>query len=388
MTSSDNRPILVAGGGIGGLSAALALGRRGFDVQEFERSSEAVAERGTGLTLWGNATTVLDRLGCGDEVKAAGYPIARTEIRSDKGRVLVETPVTAVSRLTGTTSITVRRTDLQRGLYNALQALSVPVHLGRRCTGYSAEHGGVTLLLEDGTEVPGRALIGADGARSAIRSQLLDDGDPIPLGCPIWRGVSDGDGGLDHGLALLIWGPRGGGIGGAHVDEKHASWTIAINSRVQRALADGKPKDVLLDFVGDLDAHLAEAVRQTPEEAMLSAHVLVRKPAANWGMGPVTLLGDAAHAMPTALGQGGCQALEDGLMLGHCLAEADTVEAGLRGYEQRRQRRVNWLRRRVERIDRFSRLENPVLCKLRNVAARLAPTGSPNSWKQIMTIDG
>lgn len=386
MSGQNQGPVLVAGGGIGGLAAALSLRHHGIDVEVFERSSEPVAERGTGLTLWGNALAVLERLGCAEQVRAAGYEIERTEIRSAAGAVLVKTPVDEVSHITGTTSITVRRTDLQRALYRALDG--VPVHLDRQVAGYSVEGGGVTLLLEDGTEVRGRALVGADGARSAIRSQLLDDGDPIRLGFPIWRGVSDGDGGLEHGLALLVWGPRGGGIGGAHVDEGHVSWTIATNSAFQPTVTEENHKDALLAFVRGLDAPLEEVIRQTPAEEMSAGYVLVRKHSDTWGLGPVTLLGDAAHAMPTALGQGGCQALEDALALGECLSAATDVGDGLRSYEERRMRRIGWLRDRIERIDRFSRLENPLLCRVRNVGARLAPTGSTESWTRIMTIDG
>lgn len=389
MRQLDNGPVLIVGGGIGGLAAAAALRRHDLDVAVFERAPSIIPERGTALTLWGNAVTVLDRLGVGDPARSAGCEVARSEIRSHTGKLLIETPVTEVTRLVGAPSMVMRRADLLRILYDALDG--VPVHAGRRCTGYRVENDRVVLVFDDGSTEQGSALVAADGARSALRERLVGDGAPLPVGSPIWRGISDGDGGLDPGLALLVWGPRGGGMTGAHCAPDRVAWSVATNSRTDAALSRTtsaeEHKSVLLEFVHGLNAELEEAVRSTPACDMISGHVLVRRPSDTWGAGPVTLLGDAAHAMPTALGQGGCQALEDGYVLGESLAAADEVQPGLRRYEEVRRRRVGWLRAQIDRIDRFSRLENVVLCKIRNVGARLAPTGSVESFQKVLTID-
>lgn len=389
MRQLGNGPVLVAGGGIGGLAAAVALRRHGLDVEVFERAESIIPERGTALTLWGNAVTVLDRLGVGDPARAAGCEVTRSEIRSHTGELLIETPVAEVTRLVGAPSMVMRRADLLRILYDALDG--VPVHVGSRCTGYQTDGARVTLTFDDGATVSGSALVAADGARSVLRERLIGDGEPIPVGSPIWRGISDGDGGLDAGLALLIWGPRGGGMTGAHSAPDQVAWSIATNSRTDAALSRAtsaeERKSVLLEFVRGLSPELEEAVRRTPARDLISGHVLVRKPTATCGCGPITLLGDAAHAMPTALGQGGCQALEDGYVLGESLAAADEVQPGLRRYEEVRRNRVSWLRAQIDRIDRFSRLENVLLCKIRNIGARLAPTGSVESFQKILTID-
>jgi 2-polyprenyl-6-methoxyphenol hydroxylase-like FAD-dependent oxidoreductase len=389
MTVDGADRVLVAGAGIGGLGAAAALRRRGIEVEVFERAPAPVPERGTGLTVWANAIRILDGLGCGDQVRDQGGLVERTQIRSAARRTLIDTPIAALATSVGAPgSYVVRRRDLLQALYDVRG--DTPVHLGRECVGYRVEGSTVVLRLADGAEVRGRALICADGARSALRRQLLDDGDAVPLGSAIWRGISPSGPGLPPGIALLIWGRRGGGIGGGEIRDGQISWTIATNSAVERELAvpGADPKAVLQRFVAGLDATLEKSLRRTDPADIISAHVLTRKPSASWGQGPVTLLGDAAHAMPTAFGQGGCQALEDAAVLAHELSTADRVEAGLRRYEQRRQERISWLRERVERVDRFSRIENPVLCKLRDVVVPHVPTSSGNEmWRKIMSFD-
>lgn len=389
MTVNGGLPVLVAGAGIGGLGAAAALRRRGVDVEVFERAPNPVPERGTGLTVWANAIRVLDRLGCGEQVRAHGGAVERTQIRSAKGRTLIDTPIAEIAASVGAPgSYVVRRRDLLQALYDARG--DAPVHVERECTGYRVDGSTVVLRLADGDEVRGRALICADGARSALRRQLLDDGDAAPVGSPVWRGISPAGPGLPDGVALLVWGTHGGGIGGGEIGDGQISWTIATNSAVERELAgpDADAHAVLQRFVAGLDSTLEEGLRRTDPADIISAHVLVRKASPTWGRGPVTLLGDAAHAMPTAFGQGGCQALEDAAVLADELAGVDDVATGLRRYEQRRQERIGWLRERVERVDRFSRIENPVLCKLRDVVVPHVPGSSGTElWQKIMSFE-
>jgi 2-polyprenyl-6-methoxyphenol hydroxylase-like FAD-dependent oxidoreductase len=288
-----------------------------------------------------------------------------------------------VSRRVGAPSLVVRRSDLLQALHAALG--DVPVHTGRRATGYDAGTDGVTQHFDDGGSAHGPALIAADGAHSVLRRQLAGDvGESY--GPPIWRGISEADGGLEEGLALLVWGPRGGGAGGGHVAPGKIAWTVAATSRMCREPLEDAPKALLAEFVATLSPRLATAVRHTPEAEMTSARIVVRRPGGRWGLGRVTLLGDAAHAMPTALGQGGSQALEDAYTIGQAFAEADDVEAALRRYEEERRPRVDRLRTRVDRLARFSLVENPVLCGLRNLGARLAPAGSADSWEQLVTL--
>lgn len=380
MQHRQDAPILIAGAGVGGLALAVGLQRFHLPVEVFELRDEPVSGDGTALNLWGNAVTALDQLAVGEAIRDIGHPIRRTQIWSARGQLVTGTDVEEIGRQLGTSSLNIRRSDLTRLLYDSRG--EVPVHTGTSCAGYRVEDEGITLVLEGGEEVRGRALVGADGVRSAIRAQLVADGDPSSIGFPVWRGISDMDGGLTSGIAFLVWGSQGGGAGAWHVDDQHVSWTVGTNTGFQRrhgALVDkdrNDAKDALLGFVDAFPGPFSEVISGTPSERMFASSLLIRKKADVWGEGPVTLLGDAAHAMPTAMGQGACQALEDAVVLSHNLATSPDAVSALRRYESQRKPRIRWVRDKVFMYDRFQRWENPALCTLRNVIVRHTPSRS------------
>ena len=380
---NDSEAILIAGGGIGGLAAAVSLVQAGYPVAVFERSPDGVTEQGTGLNIWGNAISALDRVGLAKAVQDAGSVIETMELRAHDGSLLSENPIGEICREVGTVAVNVRRTDVQRILYEGCDDV---VHLGAAAVGYRTDPEGVTLLLESGEEVRGAAVVGADGVRSAIRSQLLHDGDPRPSGNPVWRGIAEGAGPTD-GTVLMVWGPRGGGAGCWHVDPAHVSWTVGTNSRFEEPSTAGAAKDALLEFVSDFAGPFQDLIRSTPAERAAASRVYIREHADRWGDGRVTLLGDAAHAMPTVLGQGACQAIEDGVVLGESVADAPDVVSGLRRYEQQRQPRVAWVREQVFKLDRFQKYESRMMSRMRNLGVRFAPASkSRQLWKDLMTF--
>jgi len=249
--------------------------------------------------------------------------------------------------------------------------------------------GDAVLVLEDGTAVRGAALVGADGARSAIRSELVGDGPPKASSLPI-RGISESPAGAPPHTVLMSWGPRGGGVGCWPLGDAQVSWTVGTTSRVQRRLRKNvPPRDAVLEFLADLPELFRNLVEATPADRLVISPVLVREAADVWGAGPVTLLGDAAHAMPTVFAQGACQAIEDAVVLGEELARADhQAGSALRAYERRRKPRIDWLRKRVFTLDRLQKFENRLLCRVRDTMTRKAPAEkSARSWEQMLTFD-
>ncbi|MBO4206028.1 FAD-dependent oxidoreductase [Micromonospora echinofusca] len=381
--------IVVAGGGVGGLAAALAVRRAGWEVEVVERAVDPHREAGTAFNLWSNALTALERVGQADAVLTAGDRIDAMQLWDHRGRFLAATPVAAIGRAVGAPSVNIRRSDLTRLLYEACKDADIPVRLGAAVRSYRQDGISVVLMLEDGTEVRGSALVGADGARSAVRRGVVGDGDPEAVSLPV-RGIAESDGGAPPHTVLMAWGPRGGGFGCWPLGDGQVSWTVGTNSLLRRRLAAGEPpKQVAADFATGFPAMFGELVRATPAAGVAAVPVLVRRSADVWGGGRVTLLGDAAHAMPTVFAQGACQALEDAAVLGAELTRADgDVVAALRSYENRRRPRLDWLRRRVFTLDRMQKFENPLLCRVRNVMTRKAPPEkSARGWTQMLTFD-
>ncbi len=381
--------ILVAGGGVGGLAAALAARRAGWDVEVFERTIDPHREAGTAFNLWANAVTALDAIGLADAVLATGDRITAMQLWDHKGHFLAATPVAEIGRAVGSSSVNIRRSDLTRLLNEACKDADIPVRLGAAARSYRIDGPEVVLTLEDGTEVRGAGLVGADGARSVVRSLVVGDGEPVAASLPV-RGIAESAAGAPPHTVLMSWGPRGGGFGCWPLGDGHVSWTVGTNSRLRRRLAEGvPPKQVVEDFAAGFPDLFGDLVRATPAAGIVTTAVLVRPTARKWGDGRVTLLGDAAHAMPTVFAQGACQALEDAAVFGMELARSDRdVVAAMRAYEHRRRPRMDWLRKRVFTLDRLQKFENPLLCRVRNMMTRKAPPEkSAESWTRMLTFD-
>lgn len=380
--------IIIAGAGIGGLTVAALLRKKGWDVEVIERRrQEWSAEKGTALNIWSNAVKALERVGVGQTLAERGFPIKRQTIFSWKGTLLMDTPVAEISRQSGAPSVNIRRYDLLELLRAECQG--VPIHLGQRCVGYKQEADGVRVHLENGEELHADALIGADGLRSAVRAQLLNDGEPDYLGYTIWRGISEGPGIHEKGELAMYWGPRGVNGGCWWVDEEHVSWTLGKNTPAGGRDEPGRVKMQLLEMVADFPAPLRTAIRQTPEERIFRTDGYARSHTDRWGEGRVTLLGDAAHAMPTIYGQGACQAIEDAVVLADSLTEAKDLVSGLRHYEKRRQERMNWVHAKVMFGTRMQAMENPLLLWLKNVyVKRFFPQkANVKTWKRLLAFN-
>jgi FAD-dependent urate hydroxylase len=381
--------LLIAGGGVGGLAAALAARQAGWDVEVFERTIDPHREAGTAFNLWANAVTALDTVGLSEAVLATGDRIDAMQLWDHKGRFLASTPIADIGRAVGSQSVNIRRSDLTRLLNEACKDADIPVRLGAAARSYRIDGPSVVLELDDGSEVRGAGLVGADGARSVIRSFVAGDGDPVAASLPV-RGLAESDGSAPPNTVLMSWGPRGGGFGCWPLGDGQVSWTVGTNSRLKRRLAAGEPpKQVVDDFAQGFPSMFRELVRATPASGIAATPVLVRESADVWGDGRVTLLGDAAHAMPTVFAQGACQALEDAAVLGLELARSDgDAVAAMRAYENRRRPRMDWLRKRVFMLDRMQKFENPLLCRVRNVMTRKGPPEkSARSWTQMLTFD-
>jgi FAD-dependent urate hydroxylase len=385
MRNDSNRPILIAGAGIGGLTAAYALHQQGLPVEVFEQAEKPFLEADAGLCMWSNATTCLNKLGLRGQVRDVGVSIEKYQIWSASGLLFTESSIHRLSKLVGAPSIGVRQSDLMRILLNACH--DIPIHFASRCVGYVQHEDGVMLRLEDGQEIPGQAIIAADGLHSVIRAKLIGDGVPVYTGHTIWSGISDGSRDLEKGTVFTVWGTHDLHAGCWHVDDSHIAWFIRIDAPAGGHDMPGTMKPHLSKLVKNIRGPFAHLVELTPETQISRTDLYASAHVAFLRLNPVALLGDAAHAMPNALGQGAGQTIEDGIVLAQSLAEAPDVMAGLALYEKRRLPRVKWVREQVYRFDRVQEAEHPHLLWVRNRASRLlAPDSSMKLWRELLTF--
>lgn len=347
----------MAGAGIGGLAAAIAIGRAGHEVEVLERAP-VPAEVGAGLAIWPNGHRALEQIGIG---AIQGAPVRRLALRTWRGRLLMETPVGEFRGRYGHDLTVVHRAELHSNLLAALD--SGRVKASSELAAFEQNGSTVTVTLTSGDRREADLLIGADGLRSAVRRSLLRDGEPRYSGATCWRGVAR----FDARDTAVNWLGIAAEFGIFPLSDARAYW-FAVRNRPERE-ADGpggRKADVLHAFESWPQA-VADIVEATADADVLRNDLYDRPPVRSWTKGVVTLLGDAAHPMLPNAAQGACQTLEDAAALGRALLQLPAEQA-LRAYQVERLERANALVRQSRLTARVAQSSNPVLPAIRDLA--------------------
>jgi 2-polyprenyl-6-methoxyphenol hydroxylase-like FAD-dependent oxidoreductase len=359
-----SRTALIAGAGIGGLAAGLALRRAGWTVRLFERASSP-RELGFDLMLASNAMAALQELGVAERVRATAAIVESMSITAGPGARPRRGDLAPVPR--SLRPLIVPRHGLHGALLEAMGAESIT--FGALAVDFSVDRTRVALHLANGRTVDGDVLIGADGVGSAIRKRLHPSALPHRRPLVAIRGVAHDAGHLvDVGLAMAFASGVDGGV------LRGLAGTVFWFLTVSQEELDGRSNRSVADRYTRAFGEPFESVARATRDADLRTDVLIdADPLAHWGHGPVTLLGDAAHPMLPHAGQGAAQALEDAVALGLALGAEVEPQAGLRRYEAVRVRRTA----RVVRFARalaFARTTSfPVVTALRGAAIRWGP---------------
>jgi 2-polyprenyl-6-methoxyphenol hydroxylase-like FAD-dependent oxidoreductase len=359
---------LVIGGGIGGLSVGRALERSGIDATVFERAPElGQIQVGGAIHLWHNGMRGLQRLGLADEVEqVAGRAAAvqTAEMRNWRGRLLTSWSVADVEREVGAPTLGVRRPDLHRVLAGGLKPGALA--LGHELTAFAQQDGGVVATFADGSEERGDLLIGADGLRSTVRRTLLGDGDLRAAKYASWQAVCGYVGGdAPVGLFRVVWGP-GARFLFYHVGTAELYWEGIFTTAPGGSDPPGDHRSAVAARFAGWAEPVPSIIAATEESAITRGDVYDRPPIKNWGEGRVTLLGDAAHPMTNAAGQGANQTIEDAVVLGARLAGAADPVAALRAYEQERIGRSARFATLAWRLTALSRWSRPAAVAVRD----------------------
>lgn len=354
---------IIIGGGIGGLTAALALRRAGAEATVCERTAD-LKQVGAGIALASNAMKVFAALGLADQITSYGLPLASGAIRTWKGDIVVK----AADEARQFMNVCVHRADLQGVLIEALG--DEHLRLGYECVGFQDRSDGVVAGFGNGEEVKGDFLVGADGLHSVVRAQLHGSERPRYAGYTAWRAVTTF---RQEPTTSESWG-HGQRFGIVPIGNNRVYWFATKNAPEGHPEHPKGRKQELLDLFKGWHPPIHDLIEATDPEAILRHDLYDRKSLKRpWGQGRVTLLGDAAHPTTPNLGQGACQAAEDALVLAQHVRGATDIVAALRHYEAQRLARTAFITDLSWRIGKMSQLENPVLCWLRNTALRTVP---------------
>lgn len=337
--------VLIAGGGIGGVTAALALLRHGFDVEVLEQAS-SLREVGAGLQISPNAARVLHALDILAQVEQVAFKPERIEMRFGRsGRKVFTIPLAAETvYLWGAPYLHVHRADLLDVLVAELREKAPhAIRTGVRVAGYVTTDSLVEVRLDTGERVVADVLIGADGIKSAVREQMLGSDAPRFTGCVAWRAVvpMSALGAQPPPPSACVWvgegrhavtyrirrGELANFVGVVERDDwRHEGWTEI-----------GAREDALRDFAGwhPVVTGIIEKAQEHFRWALFD-----RDPLDRWTDGRVTLLGDACHPMLPFMAQGAAMAIEDAWVLARKLKESSDPAAALAAYELARKSRT------------------------------------------------
>lgn len=315
--------IAILGGGVAGVSSAIALKQKGFDVSVYERH-ESASNIGAGIVVWPNAAYVLEQLGVLNEIEAvSGYP-TRMRRLSSANEELGVIDIEMINRRMGYSSLSILRRDFQGILTSKLESSGVVIQYAHTVTNIETNNPGqAEVHFQNGSKVTADVLIGADGRMASLaRRYVHGDNAPVYQGFINWIGVFESEEESFEEIAVADYWGVGTRFGIVPVTKHKAYWAGGV------ACADIGPrnpaeyKTELGSIFSDWPQSVQTMIARTPVERISKIYVHDHDPIHTWHKHNLIVIGDAAHAPLPTSGQGACQALEDAWHLANCLKES------------------------------------------------------------------
>jgi 2-polyprenyl-6-methoxyphenol hydroxylase-like FAD-dependent oxidoreductase len=363
--------IAIVGGGIGGLTLAIALQRNGYPAKVFEAAPQ-IQPLGAGLGLAANAVNAFNEIGIGDEVLKAGKVLKVLRIKDERGKILSETDSEKIAEKFGViNNFTIHRADLHQVLLDHLAPDTLL--LNKRLADLSIENGLIRLAFSDGSMEHARHVIACDGIHSVVRQRLLPDVAPRYAGYTCWRGVIDSiPASVNPDETSETWGP-GRRFGIVPLAKNRLYWFACLNAEANDPKMKAATKDDLLRYFSSFHAPIPDILNNTPPERLIWNDIIDLRPLKRFAFGNILLMGDAAHATTPNMGQGACMAIEDAAVLVRCMRENQTLTQAFTEFERRRISRTTRIVNNSWTLGRAAQLENKLLIALRNTALKLTP---------------
>lgn len=343
--------IAIIGGGIGGLTTAIALRNKGFVPIVYERTPE-LKPVGAGIVLSTNAMNALRQLGLAEKVLNAGKSTQSYTIKTNQGVVLQNVDIRAYSQRFGYPSVGITRFNLHQILIDELPKNSI--HLGKEFTSLQD--------FADDFDI----LIGADGLRSNIRKSLF--GDTLLKYCNQtgWRGLAPIPENYDLTHAFEAWGV-GKRFGAVQVSDKLLYWYAVINAPEDSFKTTSEEVKAIIkeQFNGWVDP-VTELIESTNSQKIICDNIDISPPEKHWYQDNCVLLGDAIHSTTPDLGQGAGMAIESALVLAHCLDTYHSAEEAFKNYQNIRYPRTTWVTQKSGQLGRLAGIKNSALASIRN----------------------
>lgn len=377
-----NNKILILGGGIAGLTTALALQQKNLDYTVFEAVPE-IKTIGSGISLAGNAMKVLEQLQVAEHVKARGHIITSMIIQDEKGNYISALDTRKFTQEYGMYNVAIHRGALHEVLLGEI--LPARIQTGKKAIDFYEKGNSVVLKFDDGTEAEGAAVIVADGIHSTIRKQLLPDSTPRYAGYTCWRGIVENNWGIKD-QAVEAWGTTGR-IGYVPIGDNKVYWFACKNAPYRDERMKRLSREELKKNFERFANPVPQIIEQTPVDNFIWSDIIDLKPISKFAFNRIVLIGDAAHATTPNLGQGACLGIEDALAVAEVLEQLDNPVQAFEAFEQARLKRAHFIVNTSHRIGKVAQVENRFMAQLRNAFFRLLPESvNERQLKQVLNV--
>ncbi|MFK8009294.1 MAG: FAD-dependent monooxygenase [Saprospiraceae bacterium] len=360
--------ITIIGAGIGGLTTAIALEQKGFEVEIFESFPE-MKRMGAGIVLANNAMRIFQRLGLSEVIYKNSNRISSLKLVDEKLAVLTKINLIAFEKKLGVHYAAIHRGTLQEILLKNLK--STQLHLGKRLKYIENYKKTIHLHFEDETTHEANILIGADGIHSVVRNRFFPKTTIRNAHQVCWRGITKMN--LPEKFQHEInesWG-KGTRFGIVPLADGEVYWFALTNYKNDFRTEFQAPD--LEKMFSNYDPLISKIIRSTPIDKIIVNEINDLKPIKKWHTNNICLIGDAAHATTPNMGQGACQSIEDALALSLCLEKEKDVEKAFSNFQKLRIKKANGVINQSWQVGKIAQLENYFGRKIRNSVMRMTP---------------
>ncbi|WP_247234602.1 FAD-dependent monooxygenase [Telluribacter sp. SYSU D00476] len=371
----------ITGGGIAGLTTAIALKRIGIHAVVYE-AAPTIKAVGAGIGLAANAMKGFQKLGIDHAIMQEGRLLDALVIKDERGRQITKTDTLASSQKYGADNFTIHRARLHQVLMSYLD--DADVHTNKRLLHFERSGSKVQLHFADGSQEWVDYLIAADGIHSPVRQQLLPTATTRYAGYTCWRAVIDYP--ADHlREASETWGPMGR-FGVVPLKDNKLYWYACVKARENDIRYKNFKVDDLLQTFGSYHPPIPEVLQNTRTEQLIWNDIADLAPLPQYAFDTILLIGDAAHATTPNMGQGACQAIEDAVILADVIQRAPTLPDAFREFERLRMARTQYIVKQSRLIGVVAQLQNKLIGGLRNRLMRALPASAQQ--KQLDKVLG
>lgn len=356
--------ISIIGAGIGGLTTALILKQKHFEVKIYE-GSPAIKPVGAGIILANNAMQVMKKLGLQEKLEQVGNKLSCMKITDTKLKPISVTDLSFFERKYQVSNLAIHRGELQKILAETIGYEHI--NLSKRLLKIEKDNA-YNLTFDDNSNLERQTIIGADGIKSIIRNQLFEPTKIRNAKQICWRGVAEIDLPEKYHKELNeAWG-KGKRFGFVKISPKKVYWYALTNT----------PKQVdtqtnLLDLFQEFHEDILRIIETTPTNQIIFSEITDLTPIKKWHQNNLCLIGDAAHATTPNLGQGACQAIEDAYILGKCLEENQDINGAFQQYNFRRIKKAHTIVNTSWQIGKLAEFDSNLGVWFRNNLMSLIP---------------